>query len=83
MPRRNSNQQRFYYTRKEVEYLFEKLFEKTINCNQCKQCVHCKRADLVHVEVERKGFYTRNKNVEDWKVRYKGLIKRLMISQVF
>ena len=83
MPRGNANQQQFYYSRGEIEQLFGDLFDKAIACKQCKNCIHCRRAKLVDFEVERKVFYTSNKNLKDWKVRLQGKIKRLVISPVF
>ena len=66
MPQRKSTQENFYYTRTDDELEFEKLFEKTTKRNQCKNCVNCKCAELVDFEVERKQFYTFNKDVLDW-----------------
>ena len=83
MPRRKANQQEFCYSRGEIEELFEDLFDKTIRCEQCKKCIHCERAELVDFEVDRKMFYTSNKDVQDWKIRCHGTIKRLVISPVF
>ena len=49
----------------------------------CKICVHCKRADLIDFEVERKGSNTFNKDIKDWKVQRKETLKRVIISAVF
>ena len=83
MPQRKANQQEFYYSRGEIEELFGDLFDKTIPCEHWKKCNHCKRAELVDFEADRKMFYTSNKDVQDWKIRWQGKIKRLVISPVF
>ena len=83
MAQRKSSQEDFYYTRVDIEKIFEDLFNKTIFCKECEQCIPCKRAELVDFEVEKKEFYTSNKDVLDWKIRWQGKIKRLIISPVF
>ena len=83
MPRRKANAEQFYFSRREIEDEFEKLFERTIFCEQCRKCIHCRRAEFVDLEVDRKMFYTSNKDVKDWKIRYQGRKKRLVISPVF
>ena len=83
MPQRKSNQEDFYYSRTDIEKIFEDLFNKTINCDQCKKCIHCKRAEFVDFEADRKMFYTSNRDVLAWKIRWQGKIKRLVILPVF
>ena len=83
MPQRKANTDQFYFSRREIEDKFEKLFERTIFCEQCRKCIHCTRAKYVDFEVNRKVFYTSNKDVKNWKIRYQGRIKRLVISPVF
>ena len=83
MPRRKANADRFYFSRREIEDEFEKLFETTIICKQCRKCIHCRRTEFVDFEVDRKMFYTSNKDVKNWKIRWQGRIKRLVISAVF
>ena len=46
MPRRKANVEQFYFSRREIEDEFEKLFETTVFCEQCRKCIHCTRADL-------------------------------------
>ena len=83
MPRRKANVEQFYFSRREIGVEFEKLFERTIFCEQCRKCIHCGRAEFVDFEVDRKMFYMSNKDVKDWKIRYQGRTKRLVISPVF
>ena len=83
MPRRKANADQFYFSRREMENEFEKLFERTNFCEQCRKCTHCRRAEFVDFEVDRKMFYTSNKDVKNWKIHWQGRIKRLVISPVF
>ena len=83
MPRRKANAEQFYFSRCEIEDGFEKLFERKIFCEQCRKCMHCRCAEFVDFEVDRKMFYTFNKDVKDWKICYQGRTKRLVISPVF
>ena len=46
MPRRKANVEQFYFSRREIEDEFEKLFETTVFYEQCRKCIHCTRADL-------------------------------------
>ena len=77
------NADQFYFSRREIEDEFEKLFERTIFCEQCRKCIHCRRPEFVDFEVDRKMFYTSNKDVKNWKIRWQGRVKRLVISPVF
>ena len=83
MPQRKVNVQQFYFSRGEIEDEFEKLFERTNFCEQCKKCINYTLAEYVDFEVDRKMFYTSNKDTRDWKIRWQGRIKRLVISPVF
>ena len=83
MPRRNSNHEEFCFTREQIEYELDKLLRKTIACNKCKECINCQRAEYIDFEIKRKGFYSLNIITEDWKKRYQGCLKRLIISPVF
>ena len=83
MPRRKANAEEFHFSRREIEDEFEKLFERTIFCEQFRKCIHCRRAEFVDFEVDRKMFYTSNKDAKDWKIRYQGRTKRLVISPMF
>ena len=83
MPRRKANADQFYFSRRDTEDDFEKLFERTNFCEQCRKCIHCRRAEFVDFEVDRKIFYTSNKDVKNRKIRWQGKIKRLVISPVF
>ena len=83
MPRRKANAEQFYFSRHETEDEFEKLFERKIFCEQCRKCIHCRRTEFVDFEVDRKMFYTSNKDVKDWKTRYQGRTKRLVVLPVF
>ena len=83
MPQRKAKADQFYFSRREIEDEFEKLFERTNFCEQCKKCIHCNRVEYVEFEVDRKMFYTSNKDVKIWKIRWQGRIKRLVISPVF
>ena len=67
MPQRKANADQFYFSRREIEDEFEKLFEKTNFSEQCKKCIHCNRAEYVDFEVDRKMFYTSNKDVKKLK----------------
>ena len=73
----------FVFSRKEIELEFEKILNETKKCNQCGLCFACHRAELNDFELERKCFYTSNKNIDSWKKRYQGRFKRLVISPVF
>ena len=64
MPRRRINAEQFYFTRREIVNEFEKPFERTKFCKQCKKCINCTRAEYVDFEVDRKMFYTSNKDVK-------------------
>ena len=81
MPQRKANADQFCFRRREIED-FEKLFGRTNFCEQYKKCINCTRAEYVDFEVDRKTFYTSNKEVKDWKIRWQGRIKRLVISPV-
>ena len=83
MPRRRINAEQFYFTRREIVNEFEKPFERTKFCKQCKKCINCTRAEYVDFEVDKKMFYTSNKDVKNWKIRWQMKIKRLVISPVF
>ena len=83
MPQKKVNAKLFYFSRQKIEDGFEKLFERTIFCEQCRKCIHCRRAEVVDFQVDRKMFYTSNKDVKNWKIRYQGRTKRLVISPVF
>ena len=83
MPQRKANADQFYFRRREIEDEFVKLFERTNFCKQCRKCIHCRCAEFVDFEVDRKMFYTSNKNVKNWKIRWQGRIKGLVISPVF
>ena len=83
MPRRKVSADQFYFSRRETEDEFEKLFERTIFYEQCRKCIHCRRAELVDFEVDRKTFYTTNMDVKSWKIRWQERIKRLVISPMF
>ena len=83
MPRRKANAEQFYFSRREIEDEFEKLFERTIFCGQCRKCIHCRPTEFVDFEDNRKMFYASNKDVKDWKTRHQGRTKRLVISPVF
>ena len=83
MPQRKENADQFYFSRREIEDEFEKVFERTIFCEQFRKCIHCIRAEFVDFEVDRKMFYTSNKDVKNCKIRWRGRIKRLLISPVF
>ena len=63
MPRRKANAKHFYFSRREIEDEFEKLFERTIFCKQCRKCIHCRRGEFVDFEFDRKMSYTSNKDV--------------------
>ena len=58
-----------YYSRSDGEMEFEKIFQKIIKCNICKNCTHCQLVEFVDFEVSRKQFYTSNKDVLLWKIR--------------
>ena len=83
MPQRKANADQFYFSSHEIEVEFEKLFERTNFCEQCKKCIYCNRVVYVDFEVNRKMFYTSNKDVKNWKICWQGRIKRLVISQCF
>ena len=83
MSQRKVNAKLFYFSRREIEDEFEKLFERTIFCEQCRKFIQCRRAECVDFEVDRKMFYTSNKDVKNWKICYQGRTKRLVISPVF
>ena len=72
-----------YCSRAVVEFEFENFFQKTIKCNICINCTNCQRVELLDFEVERKQFYTLNKDVLLWKIKRQGRIKRLVISSVY
>ena len=76
MPQRRANVQQFYFSRREI-------LEKTVFYKQCKKCIDCTCAEYVDFEVDRKMFYTSNEDVKDWKIRWQGRIKKLVISPVF
>ena len=65
MLRRKANSGQFYFSRREIEDEFEKLFKRTIFCKQFRKCIHCTRAEYVDFEVDRKMFYTSNKDVKN------------------
>ena len=69
--------------RREIEDEFEKLFERTTFCEQCRKCIHCRSAEIVDSEVDRKIFYMSNKDVKNWKIDWQERTKRLVISPVF
>ena len=69
-------------SRADAEFEFEKIFQKAIKCDICKNCAHCKRVKLVDFEVARKEFYTSNKDILLWKIKRQGRIKRFVISPV-
>ena len=77
MPQKKQNAQQFYFTRREIEMNLKNYLKKQFFCKQCKKCINCSRAEYVHFEVDRKMFYTYNKDIKNWK------IKRLVISPVF
>ena len=83
MPRRKAKADQFYFSRCEIEDEFEKLFERTNFCKQCRKCIHCRRAEFVDFEVHRKIIYTSNKYVKNWKIPWQGRTNRLVISPVF
>ena len=84
MPQRKVNAKLFYFSRREIEDEFEKLFERTIFCEKYRKCIHCRRAEFVdYKKVDRKMFYTSNKDVKNWKIRWQGRTGRLVISPVF
>ena len=82
MPQRKVNAKLFYFSRREIEDEFEKLFETTIFCEQCRKYILCRRVEFVDFEVDTKILYTSNKDVKTWKIRYQGRTKRLLISPV-
>ena len=53
MPRRKANAEQFYFSRREIEDELEKLFERKIFCEQCRKCIHCRRAEFVDFEVDK------------------------------
>ena len=65
MPQRKVNAQQFYFSRREIEDEFEKLFEIANFCEQCKKCINCTRAEYVDFQVDRKIFYASNKDIKD------------------
>ena len=83
MPQRKANADQFYFNRREIEDEFEKLFERTNFCEQCKKCIYCNLVECVDFEVDRKMFFTSNKDVKNSKIRWQGRIKGLVISPLF
>ena len=69
MPRRKANADQFYFSRHEIEDEFEKLFERANFCEQCRKFIHCRRAEFVGFNFDRKMFCTSNKDVKNWKIQ--------------
>ena len=80
---KKSKRRSVLFNRRETEDEFEKLFERTMFYEQCRKCSHCRRAELVDFEVDRKTFYTTDMDVKNWKIRWQERIKRLVISPMF
>ena len=72
MPQRKANAEQFYFNRREIEDEFEKVFERTIFCEQREKCINCSRAEYVDFEVDRKMFYMSNKDVKNRKIHWQG-----------
>ena len=54
-----------------------------LNCNRCYNRFYCHQYSLVLFELDRKIFYQLTKNVVDWKIRFQGQKKELVIKPVF
>ena len=69
------------YSRAEIEKKYDQIGERTMVCSKCKKCIYCEYFQLIQFEFERKGFWSLNKDVEDWEIRYQKGTIRLVICK--
>ena len=91
MPIYNLNHKNYYLTRAETLKTFRNEEKKPCTCryeiwagNEHKlACLNCIRRRDSKNELERKGFWTENKNLKYWKIRRQGQYKELKIAPVY
>ena len=91
MPIYNLNHKNYYSTRAETRKTFRNEEKKPCTCryeiwagNEHKLvCLNCIRRRDSKNELERKGFWTENKNLKYWKIRRQGQYKELKIAPVY
>ena len=83
MPRVQNPHSNFVFLQKGTELEFETILTETEKYNRCGLCFTCHRAEFNDFQLEGKGFYTSNKNIDSWKKRYQERFKQLVISPVF
>ena len=70
MPRQLNAHSNFVFSRKEIEFVFQKIEDETIKCNKCHVYFVFHRAEYKDFEKERKCFYTSYSNVDSWEKRF-------------
>ena len=91
MPIYNPNHKPYHSTRAETLKTFREEEKKPCTCryeiwagNDNKiTCLNCVRHSDLKEELERKGFWTDNKNLKYWKIRHQGQYKQLKIAPVY
>ena len=91
MPIYNPKHKPYYSTRAETLKIFREEEKTPCTCryetwagNENKiTCLNCVRRSDLKEELERKGFWTDNKNLKYWKIRRQGQYKQLKIAPVY
>ena len=91
MPIYNPNHKIYYSTRAETLKTFRDEEKKPCSCryeiwagNEHKlTCLNCIRRRDLKNELDRKGFWTGNKDLKYWKIRRQGQYKELKIAPVY
>ena len=91
MPIYKANHRVYYSTRAETLKTFRDEEKKPCSCryeiwarNENKiTCLNCVRRSDLKEELERKGFWTSNKNLKYWKICCQGQYKQLKIAPVY
>ena len=91
MPMYNPNNKQYYSTRAETLKIFRDKEKKPCTCRyeiwagkeNKLTCINCLRPKNLKEELQKKAFWTDNKNLKYWKVRRQDQWKELKIAPVY